>query len=241
MGLLAFNPQKTKVALKVSLNRLHLHSQKKTSQNQSSRREIADLLSRSKIESARIKVENVIREDYYVEALELVEIYIDTLISRFGLLELSKECDPGVLEAVVTLIYAAPRIEVKELLQVRDQLIAKFGKEFAIAAVSNTQGLVNSRVVTKLSIGMPDPELVNMYLEAIAEAHNVEWSASPPKEQAEHTAKTTLEPSEPVEASEAAPLEKSPEYTSTTTLKTKDEPANFDDLQARFEKLKQKK
>lgn len=58
-----------------------------------------------------------------------------------------RHCDPAISEAVNTIIYAAPRsAEVKELNAVREQLISKYGREFAIAAMENTNDVVNARV-----------------------------------------------------------------------------------------------
>ena len=57
-----------------------------------------------------------------------------------------RNCDPAIIEAVNTVIYAAPRSEVKELLLVRDQLAAKFGREFVSNAMENKDESVNPRV-----------------------------------------------------------------------------------------------
>lgn len=114
----AFNPTKTKVQLKLAVNRLKLLQQKKTAINQAARKDIADLLSKGKQESARIRVENIIREDLTVEALELMELYTETLLARFGLLESMRHCDPALSEAVNTVIYASPRIDIPEMQQV---------------------------------------------------------------------------------------------------------------------------
>lgn len=62
--------------------------QKKEAQAKSSRRDIATLIERGKLETARVKVENIINEDIHIELLELLELYCELLISRFGLLEL---------------------------------------------------------------------------------------------------------------------------------------------------------
>jgi vacuolar protein sorting-associated protein IST1 len=118
----AFNPTKTKVQLKLAVNRLKLLQQKKTAINQTARKDIADLLSKGKQESARIRVENIIREDLTVEALELMELYTETLLARFGLLESMRHCDPALSEAVNTVIYASPRLDIPELQQVRTRI-----------------------------------------------------------------------------------------------------------------------
>lgn len=61
-----------------------------------------------------------------------------------------RTCDPAITEAVNTVIYAAPRSEVKELLLVRDQLAAKFGRDFVTNAMENKDESVNPRVRTFL-------------------------------------------------------------------------------------------
>lgn len=57
---------------------------------QKSRKEIADYISSGKIERAKIRVEHIIREDYLVEAMEMLEMFCDLLLARFGLLQQMK-------------------------------------------------------------------------------------------------------------------------------------------------------
>jgi Regulator of Vps4 activity in the MVB pathway len=75
------------VQLKMSVNRLRLMQQKQTALAKQARRELAKLLDEGKDESARIRVENIIREDLFVEMLEILELYCELLLARFGLLE----------------------------------------------------------------------------------------------------------------------------------------------------------
>jgi len=76
----------------------------------------------------------VINEDIYIELLELLELYCELLIARFGLVEpkcvlsldlyrpvphqsfpvfSTREPDPAVSEGICSIIYAAPRTELK--------------------------------------------------------------------------------------------------------------------------------
>src|SRR5512142_1604906 len=86
--------------------------------SKAARRSMAQLLEAGKEESARIRVENIIRSDITTELHEILELYCELLIARAGLLD-SPVCDPGLEEAVKSLIYAAPKTEIKELQQVR--------------------------------------------------------------------------------------------------------------------------
>jgi len=170
---------KLKVALKLSISRLRMVQQKETALAKVARREMAQLLEAGKEASARIRVENIIRQDISVELLEILELYCELLLARVGLME-AKECDPGLEEAVKSLIYAAPRCEIKELAQVRQLLVEKYGKEFALAAVENKDGKVSERVLKKLRVEPPEQRLVTLYLKEIARTYNISYKTTPP-------------------------------------------------------------
>lgn len=133
------------------------------------------MLEQGKEQSARIRVENIIREDINVELLEILELYCELLLARIGLLD-QRECDPGLEEAVKTIIYTAPRTEIKELHQVRDALVHKFSKEFAKDAIENESNSVPDKVMKRLSSTPPSQELVSLYLKEIARAYSVPFS-----------------------------------------------------------------
>src|SRR3569833_4793937 len=105
------------------------------------RRAMAQLLDAGKEESARIRVENIIRTDITTELYEILELYCELLLARAGLLD-SSVCDPGLEEAVKSIMYAAPKTEIKELQQVRLLLAERFGKEFALVVLVFSVGLV---------------------------------------------------------------------------------------------------
>lgn len=136
---------------------------------------MAELLSQGKEESARIRVENIVREDIYVELLEMLELYCELLLARIGLLD-KKECDPGLEEAVKTIIFSAPHTDLKEIHTVRDLLIHKFGTEFAHAAIENDGNIIPEKITKRTAVEAPSPELVSLYLKEIAKAYNVPFS-----------------------------------------------------------------
>ena len=87
----------------------------------------------------------------------------------------AKECDPGLEEAVKSLIHAAPRTDIRELQQTRQLLVEKYGKDFALVAVENSDNKVAERVMKKLRLEPPDPTLVTLYLTEIAKTYGVAW------------------------------------------------------------------
>ncbi|KZT56118.1 DUF292-domain-containing protein [Calocera cornea HHB12733] len=173
-----WNGVRAKVQLRLAVQRLRTTQEKLTAMQKSSRRDIASLIERQKLETARIKVESLIHEDVYIELLELLELYCELLIARFGMLDIpAREPDPGITEAVNAIIHAAPRTEVKELLVLRELLTHKYGREYSLGVMENRDLCVPARVVSKLGLGMPSPELVDAYLAEIARGYGVEWEA----------------------------------------------------------------
>ncbi|RFU30555.1 hypothetical protein B7463_g5799, partial [Scytalidium lignicola] len=169
---------KLKVQLKLSIARLRMVQQKDEAVSKQQRRAMAQLLEVGKIESARIRVENIIRSDITTELHEILELYCELLLARTGLME-APTCDPGLEEPVKTIIYAAPRTEVKELQTVRAILVDKYGKEFALQAMENSDEKVSEKVLKRLTVTPPPQELVQGYLEEIARTYGVDWPKKP--------------------------------------------------------------
>ncbi|KAK0645555.1 regulator of Vps4 activity in the MVB pathway-domain-containing protein [Cercophora newfieldiana] len=172
---------KIKVQLKLAIARLRMVQKRDEALAKNQRRVMAQLLEVGKVDSAMIRVENIIRSDIISELHEILELYCELLLARAGLLE-APTCDPGLEEAVKSIIYAAPKTEIKELHQVRVLLAEKFGKEFVLHAMDNTDSKVSEKVMKKLRVTPPKPELVTGYLEEIAKAYGINWPRKPQEE-----------------------------------------------------------
>ncbi|GAA5873773.1 hypothetical protein JCM8547_005945 [Rhodosporidiobolus lusitaniae] len=171
----AWNPARARVQLKLAIQRTRLLAQKKQQLSKQTRREVAAQLEKGREESAKIKVEGLLSDDLYIELLEVLELYCELLLARFGLLETIKEIDPGVQEAVAGIIHAAPRTELKELHVLREMLMSKGGRDFSIACIDNIDKIVPERVISKLVVEPPASELIELYLYEIAKAYSVNW------------------------------------------------------------------
>lgn len=170
----ASHTTKLKVQLKLAIARLRMVQKRDEALSKAQRRDMAQLLDAGKIDSARIRVENIIRSDIITELHEILELYCELLLARAGLLE-GPTCDPGLEEAIKSVIYAAPKTEIKELQVARTMLAEKYGKEFVQQAMENTDNKVSDKVIKKLSVTPPREELVQGYLEEIASAYGVDW------------------------------------------------------------------
>jgi len=161
------------------MSRLKLSQKKKGELSQKSRKDIADYISNSKPDRARIRVEHIIREDYYVEAMEMMEMYCDLLLARMGLIQQLNTLDPGLAESVSSILWAGPRMvaDVPELKAVCDQLTAKYGKLYVQGVREQSIDTVNAKLMHRLSAEPPPRNLVECYLKEIAAAHGVKYEA----------------------------------------------------------------
>ncbi|KAG9096373.1 hypothetical protein FRC06_008741 [Ceratobasidium sp. 370] len=175
--MVQWNSTRTKVQLRLAVQRLRIVQQKQEALAKTARRDIATLVEKGKLETARVRVENTINEDIHLELLELLELYCELLIARFGLLDMNtREPDPGVKEGVCSIIHAAPRTELKELHVLREMLMSKYGREFSIGVMENKDNCVSERVIKKLQIATPSTALVDAYLGEIAKGYGIDWT-----------------------------------------------------------------
>ncbi|CAD0197997.1 unnamed protein product [Chrysodeixis includens] len=172
------NYTKLKTHLRLAINRLKLLEKKKTELAQKARKEIAEYIAAGKSERAKIRVEHIIREDYMVEAMEIVEMYCDLVLARFGLVTQMKELDEGLAEAISSLIWVAPRMhtDVQELKVISDLFTAKYGKIYADACRNENVNTVSEKLKHKMSVQSPPKILVERYLIEIAKNYNVEYT-----------------------------------------------------------------
>jgi len=174
-----FNDKKFKTNCRICISRLKLVEKKKTEMALKARKEIADYLKLNKYDRARIRVEHIIREDYKVEALEITEMFLDLVLARVGLIQMSNSIDIGLQEPINSIIWVQPRItdDCVELKTVVDELMKKYGKEHIQQC---RQGMLDKHISTKLQDKLnqhsPKKSLVENYLIEIARNYNVDFT-----------------------------------------------------------------
>lgn len=122
------------------------------------------------------------REDYLVEAMEVVEMYCDLLLARFGLVTQMKDLDEGIAEAVYSLVWVCPRMQsdINELKIIADIFVHKYGPQFAERAHTATEDhSVSDKLMHKLQLQAPPKLLVEKYLIEIAKNYNIEYEPDP--------------------------------------------------------------
>ncbi|KDR20771.1 IST1-like protein [Zootermopsis nevadensis] len=116
-----------------------------------------------------------------VEAMEVVEMYCDLLLARFGLIQQMKTLDAGLSEAISSLLWVAPRLltDVAEMKVIADLLMAKYGRQYADACREEAVDSISEKLKHKMSVQSPPKLLVEKYLIEIARNYNIEYEPDP--------------------------------------------------------------
>lgn len=173
--------------LKMAVSRFQIAANKKAALSKQHKREVAVMLAEDppREEKARIRAEALIREDHAVEAYEILQLSCELLAERIKLISSMKECPPDLVSSISTLIWACDRVDISELSLIKKQFRAKYGKAFEENALNNVGGILNERVVSKLSVQPPAAYLVQVYLERICDEFVVDWKPRVPLTAAE--------------------------------------------------------
>ncbi|XP_010262217.1 PREDICTED: uncharacterized protein LOC104600776 [Nelumbo nucifera] len=176
----SFKAAKCKTSLKLAASRLKLLKNKRDAQVKQLKRELAKLIESGQEQTARIRVEHVVREEKTMAAYDLVEIYCELIAAQLAIIESQKNCPIDLKEAISSLIFASPRCtDVPELMEVRKHFTAKYGKEFVASSLElRPECGVNRTLVENLSARAPDGQMKIKILAAIAHEHNIDWDPS---------------------------------------------------------------
>ncbi|KAL4068130.1 regulator of Vps4 activity in the MVB pathway-domain-containing protein [Scleroderma citrinum] len=156
--------------------------ERKASQSQITRRDIATLLNAGDTGLARTKAQNLMRDETIGGVLEVLEMCIGMVHARVGEFEADKPgkaLSPPAIEAASTIIYAAPSIESKDINVVRDVLVHRLGRAFAHSALTNSGNTVSPQVIDMLTSPAPTVAQMDNCLANIASAYDVKWTPEP--------------------------------------------------------------
>lgn len=155
--------------------RLKTHISKKENMLVKSERAIGQLISDEKIQSARIKIEGILREENLIRVMEWLEMMCDLMNQRIAQISAAKKCPEDLLESISTIIYCAKRISIPELSEIAGQFKAKWGEKWFASCIENKNGRVSRSIIDKLSPLPPKRENVNKKLVQIATKYDIAY------------------------------------------------------------------
>ncbi|XP_058074034.1 uncharacterized protein LOC131222841 isoform X2 [Magnolia sinica] len=132
----SFKAGKCKTSLKLAMARVKVLKYKTEAEVKQMKRELALILEAGQEQTARIRVEHVIREEKTMAAYDIIKLYCELIVAQLPVIESQKNCPIDLKEAISSVIFASARCAgIPELQDVRKHFIAKYGKEFTTAAL----------------------------------------------------------------------------------------------------------
>lgn len=176
----SFSASKCKTEARMAAARMKLLRNRREAQVRKMRGDVAALLRDGREDTARIRVEHVIREQNTMAANEIIELFCELIVTRLPIIVKQKECPADLKEGICSLIFAAPRCsELPELSRMRDLFEKKYGKDFVAAAVDlRPNAGVNNLLIEKLSVNKPSGQTKLKVLKDIAKEHQIDWDTS---------------------------------------------------------------
>lgn len=188
--MFGFNPDKLSVKCQLCTKRMSLVRNKKMLQIDALKFEVAEMMRKKQDVNARIRVEEVIRQEWLVQAYATLETYILLLQTRAGMLKKCKDPPPDMREAINTILFAAERVkfDLDEMPAIADMLLSKFksslcqiyeAKDFPLLVTQEHTAIemqVNETVVAALSTSPAPAAEKYAKLEEIAEEKGVTFN-----------------------------------------------------------------
>ncbi|KAM9987990.1 hypothetical protein ACTFIZ_003362 [Dictyostelium cf. discoideum] len=87
----SYDSYKLKVQLKLAVSRIQILKNKKANIVRDEKRNVAELLRKKNEESARIRVETIIRDEYLIECFQIIEVLCELLHARINLINATTE------------------------------------------------------------------------------------------------------------------------------------------------------
>ncbi|KAL5511636.1 hypothetical protein ACEPAH_4853 [Sanghuangporus vaninii] len=171
----SWDPTRAKAQIRLAAQRLGQLQDRKDSLAHITSKDIATLLGQRNVSLARTKAQNLMNEDAVSNAMEVLEMYCALVLERFSELEKDElKLNPSMVEAVPTIIYAAPFTECQELLVVRGILMDRLGPDFSQSALYNSDGHVSQRIIRLMHASLSADD-IDAYLFNIARRFGVDW------------------------------------------------------------------
>lgn len=163
--------------LRMSQSRITIHRGKKLAEIRKKKDEIAKHLEAGNETNAKIWSETLINEENLIPCYDIVAIYCDQVNGRIK--QMAKFGPPKDMNQTFhTLIYAAPRLEIEELVKVRSMLASFLGKDF-VAMSDGEPSCINKEILDKINLKIPEEGEKIQKLVEVAKERNISYTPSP--------------------------------------------------------------
>ena len=140
--------------------------------------EIETFLKKDEIDLAKLKMENILKDENFISIYNLIEPIIKNIREKSNLIISNDECPPEIRNQLDTIIYASTRIEINELIEFRKKIIKIYGQDYVTKADNDTDKLVNKNLIELLNPAVYSDDLKIVRLKQICIENKIKCSLS---------------------------------------------------------------
>lgn len=152
-----------------SQNLLKKYKDEKNATIDNIKKEIEEFLKSKNINSSKEKMKKILKEEDYIIIYDILDRILKTLIEKITSLTENKECPMELRPILNTVIYVAPKLEIKELKIFRDIFKDKYGKDYIKKVDNNEDDSVNEVLIEKLKDNIYSDVIINTRLKLICQ------------------------------------------------------------------------
>ena len=168
-------PAEIKTYMMIAQNRLTLNRNKKIESIRKKKNEIAKSLKENNLDVAKAKMDSLIREEDYITVYDIIVPLLEILKERVTYIIANNECPPDLRAQLDSIIYASTRLEVEELVIIRDLIMRRYGAAYIEKADNNADRLVNINLVEKLKIKPASDAFLTIRLKQLCKEKKINY------------------------------------------------------------------
>ena len=156
------------ILLALSQKRCALYRNKKIVNIKKKKDEIIKCIKDNNMDLARSKMSNLLNDENYIFVYDILNPLLEIIKDRCNFITSNKECPADLRAPLDTILYAATRLEIEELMKFREKIILKYGSAYVTKADKNEDKFVNKELVEKLQLTVYPMEVIDLRIKQLS-------------------------------------------------------------------------
>ena len=159
--------EELKNLIKISQERCKLYRNKKADNIRKTEEEIANCLKSNNLDLAKAKMDNLCKFEDLVTAYDIIHPILEIIKEKCTYIISYSECPAELRAPLDSIIYAANKLEIQELMLFKEKILQKYGSSYISKAENNMDKLVNENLVAKLRVTVFNEQIIKIRLKQL--------------------------------------------------------------------------
>ena len=159
--------EELKNLIKISQERCKLYRNKKVDNIRKTEEEIANCLKSNNLDLAKAKMDNLCKFEDLVTAYDIIHPILEIIKEKCTYIISYSECPAELRAPLDSIIYAANKLEIQELMLFKEKILQKYGSSYISKAENNMDKLVNENLVAKLRVTVFNEQIIKIRLKQL--------------------------------------------------------------------------